>query len=187
MDWPEGNPAARLQASIEENCMARITLKGNPINTVGTLPAVGQPAPDFKVTKSDLSALSLSDLKGKKVVLNIFPSIDTGVCATSVRKFNQEAANLPNTVVVGVSRDLPFALGRFCGAEGIKNVVTTSDFRNGSFGKAYGVTITDGPLEGLLSRSVVVLDEGGVVRYTEQVPETAQEPDYAKALAALKG
>jgi thioredoxin-dependent peroxiredoxin len=167
--------------------MARITLKGKPINTVGTLPAVGQKAPDFRVTKSDLSDVGLKDFQGKKVVLNIFPSIDTGVCATSVRRFNQEAANLPGTVVVGVSRDLPFALNRFCGAEGIKNVTTSSDIRDGSFGKSYGVTMTDGPLEGLLSRSIVVLDENGVVKYTEQVPEIAQEPDYAKALAALKG
>jgi thiol peroxidase len=166
--------------------MAKITLKGNPINTVGTLPAVGTKAPDFKVAKSDLANVGLKDFAGKKVVLNIFPSIDTGVCATSVRKFNQEAANLSGAVVVGVSRDLPFALKRFCGAEGINNVVTTSDVRDGSFGKAYGVTMTDGPLEGLLSRSIVVLDENGTVKYTEQVPEIAQEPDYAKALAALK-
>src|SRR6185436_20626560 len=166
--------------------MAKITLKGNPINTAGTLPAVGSQAPDFKLTKNDLTDVGLKDFAGKKVVLNIFPSIDTGVCATSVRKFNQEAASLPNTVVVGVSRDLPFALKRFCGAEGINNVVTTSDVRDGSFGKAYGVTMSDGPLEGLLSRSIVVLDENGTVKYTEQVPEITQEPDYAKALAALK-
>ena len=166
--------------------MAGITLKGKPINTVGTLPAVGSKAPEFRLTKSDLSDVGLKDFQGKKVVLNIFPSIDTGVCATSVRKFNQEAANLPGAVVVGVSRDLPFALKRFCGAEGITNVVTTSDLRDGSFGKSYGVTIADGPMEGLLSRSIVVLDEKGVVKYTEQVPEITQEPDYAKAIAALK-
>lgn len=166
--------------------MAKITLKGNPINTVGSLPAVGQKAPDFKLAKQDLGNVGLKDFAGKKIVLNIFPSIDTGVCATSVRKFNQEAANLPGAVVVGVSRDLPFALKRFCGAEGITNVVTASDVRDGSFGKAYGVTMADGPLEGLLSRSIVVLDENGTVKYTEQVPEIAQEPDYAKALAALK-
>jgi thiol peroxidase len=166
--------------------MAQITLKGKPIHTIGTLPAVGSKAPDFKLTKTDLSDVSLKDFAGKRVVLNIFPSIDTGVCATSVRRFNQEAANLPNTVVLGVSRDLPFAHGRFCGAEGIKNVVTTSDLREGSFGKAYGVQIVDGPLAGLLSRSIVVLNEQGVVTYTEQVPEIAQEPDYAKALAAAK-
>jgi thioredoxin-dependent peroxiredoxin len=166
--------------------MARITFKGNPINTVGTLPAVGSKAPDFKLTKTDLSDVGLKDFAGKKIVLNIFPSIDTGVCATSVRKFNQEAAKLPNAVVVGVSRDLPFAHKRFCGAEGIDKVVTTSDLRDGSFGKSYGVTMTEGPLAGLLSRSVVVVDETGTVVYTEQVPEIAQEPDYAKALAALK-
>lgn len=166
--------------------MAKITLKGNPINTVGALPAVGSKAPDFKLTKTDLSDVGLKDFAGKKIVLNIFPSIDTGVCATSVRKFNQEAAKLANAVVVGVSRDLPFAHGRFCGAEGIKGVVTTSDLRDGSFGKAYGVTIVDGPLAGLLSRAIVVVDEKGTVVHTEQVPEIAQEPDYAKALAALK-
>jgi thioredoxin-dependent peroxiredoxin len=166
--------------------MAQITLKGKPINTVGALPAVGQKAPDFRLTKQDLSDVRLKDFQGKKVVLNIFPSIDTGVCAASVRRFNQEAADLPGTVGVGVSKDLPFALGRFCGAEGIKNVVTTSDLRDGTFGKAYGVSIVDGPLEGLLSRSVVVIDPTGVVKFTEQVPEIAQEPDYAKAIAAVK-
>ena len=166
--------------------MAKITFKNNPINTVGTLPAVGSKAPDFKLTKTDLSDVSLKDFAGKKVILNIFPSIDTGVCATSVRKFNTEAGALPNTVVVGVSKDLPFAHKRFCGAEGINNVVTTSDLREGSFGKAYGVTMSEGPLAGLFSRSVVVIDEHDKVVYTEQVPEIAQEPDYAKALAAVK-
>jgi len=166
--------------------MAKITFKNNPINTVGTLPAVGSKAPDFKLTKTDLSDVSLKDFAGKKVILNIFPSIDTGVCATSVRKFNTEAGALPNTVVVGVSKDLPFAHKRFCGAEGINNVVTTSDLREGSFGKAYGVTMSEGPLAGLFSRSVVVIDEKGTVKYTEQVPEITQEPDYAKALAAVK-
>jgi thiol peroxidase len=166
--------------------MASIKFKGNPINTVGTLPAVGSQAPDFKLTKTDLADVSLKDFAGKKVVLNIFPSIDTGVCATSVKKFNQEAANLPGAVVVGVSRDLPFAHKRFCGAENIANVVTTSDLRESSFGKAYGVTMSDGPLAGLFSRSIVVLDAAGKVIYTEQVPEITQEPDYAKALAALK-
>jgi thiol peroxidase len=166
--------------------MAQITLKGKPIHTIGTLPAVGSKAPDFKLTKTDLSDVSLKDFAGKRVILNIFPSIDTGVCATSVRRFNQDAAHLPGTVVLGVSRDLPFAHGRFCGAEGIQNVVTTSDLREGSFGKAYGVQIVDGPMAGLLSRAIVVLSEEGVVKYTEQVPEIAQEPDYAKALAAAK-
>jgi len=166
--------------------MAKITFKNNPINTIGTLPAVGSKAPDFKLTKTDLSDVSLKDFAGKKVILNIFPSIDTGVCATSVRKFNQEAANLANTVVVGVSKDLPFAHKRFCGAENIAGVVTTSDLREGSFGKAYGVTMSEGPLAGLFSRSIVVLDEKGTVKYTEQVPEITQEPDYNKALAAAK-
>jgi thiol peroxidase len=166
--------------------MAKITFKGNPISTVGTLPAVGAKAPDFKLTKTDLADVSLKDFAGKKIVLNIFPSIDTGVCATSVRKFNQEAASLPNTVVVGVSKDLPFAHKRFCGAENITGVVTTSDLREGSFGKAYGVTMTEGPLAGLFSRSIVVIDEQGTVKYVEQVPEITQEPDYAKAVAAVK-
>ncbi|HZE96086.1 MAG TPA: thiol peroxidase [Planctomycetota bacterium] len=166
--------------------MADIKFKGNPIHSVGTLPAVGSKAPDFKLTKTDLSDVTLKDFAGKKVILNIFPSIDTGVCATSVRKFNVEAAGLPDTVVVGVSKDLPFAHKRFCGAEGIGAVVTTSDLREGTFGKAYGVTMSDGPLAGLFSRSIVVLDEKGTVKYTEQVPEITQEPDYAKALAAVK-
>jgi thiol peroxidase len=166
--------------------MAKITFKGNPINSIGTLPAVGSKAPDFKLTKTDLSDVSLKDFAGKKIILNIFPSIDTGVCATSVRKFNTEAAGLPNTVVVGVSKDLPFAHKRFCGAENITGVVTTSDLREGSFGKAYGVTMSEGPLAGLFSRSIVVIDEKGNVKYVEQVPEITQEPDYAKAIAAVK-
>lgn len=166
--------------------MAQIKFKGNPINSIGTLPAVGSKAPDFKLTKTDLGDVSLKDFAGKKVILNIFPSIDTGVCATSVRKFNTEAAGLPNTVVVGVSKDLPFAHKRFCGAENITGVVTTSDLREGSFGKAYGVTMTEGPLAGLFSRSIVVIDEQGTVKYVEQVPEITQEPDYAKAIAAVK-
>ena len=143
--------------------MASITLKGNPISTVGTLPAKGAKAPAFSAVKTDLSVCSLSDLAGKKVVLNIFPSIDTGVCATSTRRFNAEASALKNTVVVCVSADLPFALNRFCGAEGLKDVVTVSTFRNPEFGKDYGVTIADGPLKGLLSRAVVVIDETGKV------------------------
>lgn len=166
--------------------MAKITLKGNPINTLGELPKTGSKAPDFKLTKTDLADVSLKDFAGKKIVLNIFPSVDTPTCATSVRKFNVEAAKLPNAAVVCVSRDLPFALKRFCGAEGIQGVTATSDFRDGSFGKAYGVSIVDGPLAGLLSRAVVVLDESGKVVHSEQVPEIAQEPDYAQALAALK-
>jgi thiol peroxidase len=166
--------------------MATVTLKGNLLHTAGELPSVGSTAPDFKLTKADLSDVSLKDFAGKKVILNIFPSIDTGTCATSVRTFNKEASELPGVVVVGVSKDLPFALGRFCGAEGIDKVVTTSALRDDSFAKGYGVTFTDGPLTGVFSRSIVVIDEAGKVIHTEQVAETVDEPDYAKALAAVK-
>ena len=166
--------------------MADFKLKGNTFHTAGTLPAVGSKAPDFKTTKEDLSDVSLKDFAGKKVILNIFPSIDTGTCAASVRKFNVEAAKLDNTVVVGVSKDLPFALKRFCGAEGIDKVVTTSALRDDSFAKGYGVTIIDGPLAGVFSRSIVVIDENGVVKHTEQVDETVNEPNYEAALAAAK-
>ncbi len=165
--------------------MANITFKGNPIHTVGNLPEVGTQAKEFTLVNSDLSEKKLSDYQGKKVVLNIFPSIDTGVCAASARHFNQDATSLENTVVVNVSRDLPFALSRFCAAEGLDNVDVLSDFR-GSFGEDYGVTLEDSPLHGLLSRAVVVLDENGKVVYTEQVPEIGQEPNYADALAAVK-
>ncbi len=165
--------------------MASITLKGNPINTVGDLPSVGSEAPNFAGVKSDLSPCTLAELAGKKVVLNVFPSIDTGVCAASTRRFNKEAGDLQGVVVVCVSADLPFALGRFCGAEGLENVVPVSTFRNPEFGTDYGVKIVDGPLAGLLSRAVVVIDEAGKVVYTEQVPEIAQEPNYEAALAAL--
>jgi thiol peroxidase len=165
--------------------MASITLKGIPINTSGDLPSVGTDAPSFAAVKSDLSECSLADLAGKRVVLNIFPSIDTGICAASTRRFNTEAGNLENTVVVCVSADLPFALGRFCGAEGLENVVPVSTFRNPEFETDYGVKIIDGPLASLLSRAVVVIDESGKVVYTEQVPEIAQEPNYEAALAVL--
>ena len=165
--------------------MASITLKGNPVSTVGELPAVGSDAPAFSAVKTDLSECTLADLAGKKVVLNIFPSIDTGTCAASTHRFNKEAGKLENTVVVCVSADLPFALGRFCGAEGLEDVVPVSIFRNPEFGTGYGVTIADGPLAGLLSRAVVVIDEAGKVVYTEQVPETTQEPNYEAALGAL--
>lgn len=164
--------------------MATVTLKGNPIETVGSLPAVGSAAPDFTLVKNDLSEVQLADYKGKKLVLNIFPSIDTGTCATSVRTFNEKAASLSNGTVLCVSKDLPFALGRFCGAEGINNVATASAFRS-SFGEDYGLTFTSGPLAGLLSRAVVIIDEQGKITYTEQVSETANEPDYEAALAAL--
>jgi thiol peroxidase len=166
--------------------MAKITFKGNPVSTVGELPKTGSPAPDFTLTKTDLSPLAKKDLAGKNVVLNIFPSIDTGVCATSVRTFNQKAASLPNTVVVCVSKDLPFAMKRFCGAEGIDKVTPASWFRGADFGQAFGVTMTDGPLAGLFARAVVVLDTQGRVTYTELVPEIAQEPSYDKALAAVR-
>jgi thiol peroxidase len=165
--------------------MAKSTLKGTPVNTSGTLPAKGSKAPEFKLVKSDLGSLSLSELKGKKLILNIFPSLDTSVCATSVRKFNQLAAGKTNTVVLAISKDLPFAHGRFCSTEGITNVTTLSGFRDSAFGKAYGIDIIDGPLAGVYGRSVVVIDENGKVTYTELVPEITQEPDYDAALAAL--
>ena len=165
--------------------MAQITLKGNTINTIGNLPEVGTMAPYFTLVKNDLSEGSLADYKGKKVILNIFPSLDTGTCAASVRRFNQEASQLDNTVVLCISKDLPFAQARFCGAEGLEDVHNMSDFRTGQFGKDYGVEIADGPLAGLESRAVVVVDEEGKVIYTEQVPEIVDEPDYDKAFAAL--
>jgi len=166
--------------------MAEVTFKGNPLHTAGSLPKVGTNAPDFKVIKADLSPMSLSEFRGKKVVLNIFPSIDTSVCATSVRRFNAEADKLNNTAVLCISRDLPFAQKRFCGAEGLNNVMMGSEYRDSSFSDAYGVRIVDGPLSGLLSRAIVVVDEAGKVIYTEQVPEIGQEPDYAKALSAIQ-
>ena len=166
--------------------MATVTLGGNPISTSGDLPAVGSKAPGFTLTGADLADVSLSKYAGKKVILNIFPSIDTAVCATSVRKFNEAAASLPNTVVLAVSRDLPFAQQRFCGAEGIKNVVTLSAMKDTDFGKAYGVLIESGPLAGLFARSVVVLDESGKVKYKELVPEIKEEPKYDAALAAVR-
>jgi thiol peroxidase len=166
--------------------MAKITFKGNPVSTVGELPKTGNPAPDFTLTKVDLSPLAKKDLLGKNVVLNIFPSIDTGVCATSVRTFNQKAAGMPNTVVLCVSKDLPFAMKRFCGAEGIDKVTPASWFRGPDFGQAFGVTMTDGPLAGLFARAVVVLDSQGRVTYSELVPEIAQEPAYDKALAVVR-
>ena len=166
--------------------MAKITFHGDAINTVGDLPTIGTLAPDFNLVKSDLSELKLSSLKGKNVVLNIFPSIDTGVCATSIRKFNKEAGSLNNTTVLCVSADLPFAAGRFCGAEGLENVITLSTFRdNNEFANQYGVLIEDGPLKGLLARAVVVLDTDGKVVYNELVPEIAQEPDYDSAINSI--
>lgn len=166
--------------------MANITLKGNPINTIGELPAVGSSLKDFELVKNDLSKVTLKDFKGSKLVLNIFPSLDTGTCAASVRNFNKEAANLENTKVLCISRDLPFAQGRFCGAEGIENAVTLSDFNTGKFGKEYGLEIANGPLAGVHSRVVIVADENGKILYTEQVPEIVDEPNYKAALAVLK-
>lgn len=165
--------------------MSNITFKGNPVNTVGELPAVGTEAKDFTLTAGDLTEKSLQDFKGKFIILNIFPSVNTGVCAASVRKFNVDAAKLPNTTVVCISKDLPFAQAEFCGAEGIENVVMLSDFRT-DFGEIYGVELLDSPLRGLLSRAVVVISPEGKVVYEEQVPEIAQEPNYEAALAAVK-
>lgn len=165
--------------------MATVTLKGNEIHTLGNLPAIGSSAPDFNLTMTDLSTRSLSEYEGRKLVLNVFPSIDTGTCAASVRQFNQEASELENTIVLCISKDLPFAQTRFCGAEGIENVVMLSDYKDGGFGKAYQVEFTDGPLQGLLSRSVIVIDGNGKVVYTEQVGETVDEPNYKAALEAL--
>lgn len=163
--------------------MAETTLGGNPVHTTGELPTVGATAPDFTVTAADMSDITKDSLAGSKVVLNIFPSIDTAVCATSVRTFNERAGGLGDTVVVCVSADLPFALGRFCGAEGITNVLTGSTFRS-SFGEDYGVTMVDGRLAGLLARAVVVIDESGTVVHRELVPSIGQEPDYDAALSA---
>lgn len=182
------NEAISIQKTIfveNKYNMATITLKGNPINTSGSLPQVGTQAKDFKLIGSDLSVKSLIDFSGKQLILNIFPSIDTGTCAASVRNFNKEAASLKNTKVLCISRDLPFAQKRFCGAEGIENVVMLSDFNTGSFGKDYGLEITDGPLQGLHSRCVVVIDQSGKVSYTEQVAETTNEPNYQAALTSL--
>ena len=165
--------------------MASITLGGNPINTNGELPKVGSKATDFQLVKNDLSIATLADYAGSKLVLNIFPSIDTGTCATSVRTFNAKASALENTKVLCISRDLPFAQKRFCGAEGLENVENLSDFKDGSFGKNYGLEMVDSVLAGLHSRVVIVLDENGTVKYAEQVPEIADEPNYEAALVAL--
>jgi thiol peroxidase len=170
---------------LKKKVMAKITLKGNPINTSGNLPAKGNKAPEFTLVKSDLTNLSLSELKGKKLVLSISPSLDTSVCATSVRKFNQIAAGKTNTVVLAITKDLPFAMGRFCTTEGITNVVALSGFRNTTFGKSYGVEILDGSFAGLYARCLIVVDEKGMVSHSQLVPEIAQEADYDAALAVL--
>ena len=166
--------------------MAKITFKGSPVTTVGELPKTGAAAPDFSLVKTDLSEVTRKSYAGKKIVLNIFPSVDTSVCATSVRKFNERAGGMANTAVLCVSKDLPFAHKRFCGAEGIANVDAVSSFRGADFGKDYGVTMKDGPLAGLFARAVVVIGADGKVVYSELVPEIAQEPNYDKALAAAK-
>jgi len=164
--------------------MTQVTLKGNPIHTSGELPKIGDLAPSFTLTRADLSEAVLGDFKGQRVVLNIFPSVDTGVCAASVRQFNVRASALPNTVVLCVSQDLPFAMGRFCAAEGLDRVTPLSAFRSPDFG-AYGMVLADGPLRGLLARAVVVLDEEGKVLHAQVVPEITTEPDYDAALAVL--
>jgi thiol peroxidase len=165
--------------------MASITLGGNTIHTSGELPAVGSQLADFKLVQTDLAVASLSNFAGKNLVLNIFPSIDTGTCAASVRKFNESASGLENTTVLCISRDLPFAQKRFCGAEGLENVINLSDFKDGAFGKTNGLEITDGPLAGLHSRVIIVADATGKIVHTEQVAEIADEPNYEAALAAL--
>ncbi|PTM05371.1 MAG: thiol peroxidase [Bacteroidetes bacterium] len=166
--------------------MAKITLGGNPVKTKGDLPAIGTEAPSFTLVDESLKVQELIDYRGKKVVLNIFPSIDTGVCANSVRTFNKEATDLENVSILNISRDLPFAFKRFCAAEGIENVVNLSEFRDTNFSDTYNVMITDGGFAGLLSRAIVIINESGQVIYTEQVPEIGQDPNFAAALAALK-
>ncbi len=166
--------------------MAKITLKGSPVNTIGELPSIGRQAPDFKLTATDLSEKTLADFKGSKLVLNIFPSLDTPTCAASVRRFNQLATGMNNTKVLAISKDLPFAHARFCSSEGIENVIDLSGFKcSSSFGKEYGVEIIDGPLAEIFSRAVVIIDENGKVIYTQQVPEIVDEPNYDAVLEAL--
>lgn len=165
--------------------MATITLGGKPVETYGNLPSVGSKAVDFEMVKTDLTIARLSDFSGSKLILNIFPSVDTPTCATSVRTFNSKASSLENTKVLCISRDLPFAQKRFCGSEGLENVINLSDFNTGNFGKQYGLEITTGALAGLHSRAIIVIDENGMVKYTEQVSEIANEPNYEKALMAI--
>ena len=165
--------------------MATVTMRGDKVHTSGTLPKKGDKAPDFQLTATDLSTKTLKDYQGHNLILNIFPSIDTNVCAISVRQFNRRATNLDNTKVLCISRDLPFAMARFVGNDNVDNVVSLSDFRDGNFGKAYGTEFTDGPFEGLLSRCVVVINKNGEVIYTEQVPEIVDEPNYDAAIDSL--
>ncbi len=166
--------------------MAKTKLKGHPVNTSGPLPRLSGKGKDFLLTATDLSDRTLADFKGKKLLLNVFPSVDTAVCAMSVRRFNAEAARVKNAVILCISRDLPFALGRFCGAEGIDRVLTLSELRNHEFGKNYGLELVDGPMAGLLARAVIILDADGKVTYRELVDDITHEPDYAAALQALK-
>jgi len=166
--------------------MSKVTLKGNPVSTIGDLPVVGSKAPEFSLVGTNLADVKNTDFTGKRVVLNIFPSLDTATCAASVRRFNVEASKLQDAAVVCISKDLPFAHGRFCTTEGIENVVSASEFRSNAFGKNYGVMITDGPLQGLMARAVVVLDKDGTVIHSQLVPEITEEPDYESALNSLK-
>ncbi|EKD54877.1 MAG: hypothetical protein ACD_60C00038G0039 [uncultured bacterium] len=166
--------------------MASITLQGNPLKTAGELPKIGSQAPDFTLTKVDLTEIQLKDFLGKRVILSIFPSVDTGTCANAERHFNEEANQLKNTVILCISADLPFAQKRFCAAESLTHVMPASTFRHPQFGKSYGVTILEGPMSGLLSRAIVILDEQGKVIYTEQVAELSKEPSYPPILAVLK-
>ena len=165
--------------------MAQITLKGNPVQTIGDLPAAGYTAPDFKLTRTDFSDMSLRDVAGKRVVLNVFMSVDTSTCSASIRRFNEEIGRIDNTVVLCISRDLPFAQARFCEAEGLKEVIPLSELRERDFGQKYGLAMVDGPLAGLLARAVIILDESGKVIYSQLVSEVSEEPDYEEALAAL--
>jgi len=166
--------------------MATITIDGNPAETVGSLPETGSTAPDFVLTNTQFADISLESFRGKRIVLNIFPSIDLPVCAASVRRFNEEAGKMPHTAVLCISADLPFSHTRFCEGEGLKNVIPLSVFRSDAFGRNYGVLMTSGSLAGLLSRAIVVIDEDGMVLYTEQVADISQEPDYDAALKALE-
>jgi thiol peroxidase len=166
--------------------MSKVTLKGNPVSTIGDLPVVGSKAPEFSLVGTNLADVKNTDFTGKRVVLNIFPSLDTATCAASVRRFNVEASKLQDAAVVCISKDLPFAHSRFCTTEGIENVVSASEFRSNAFGKNYGVMITDGPLQGLMARAVVVLDKDGTVLHSQLVPEITEEPDYESALNSLK-
>ena len=165
--------------------MAKTAFKGNPVETSGSLPKIGEVAPEFKLVNSSLEEVKLSDFKGKNVILNIFPSLDTGVCAASVRKFNEDASSLDNTVILGISSDLPFAAGRFCSMEGIDNTIALSLFRDDSFAKDYGVLLMDGPMKGLTARAVVVVNPEGKVIYNQLVPEISEEPDYNSAIDSI--